>query len=504
MTDQTPYINELSKLQKTPHRREHSGSPLPLQRIYPDSQPYPSEALGSILGPAVKRLNEVIQAPEAQCAQSILAAATLAVHGHRDVSIDGRRHPISQFFLTIGESGERKSATDNEALREHRAYEQELNQVHEVERQRYEREYDAYMQVREAILRKKGKGVTYEQKKAEMAELPECPVPPISPILIMEEPTYEGLIKNLIVGQPALGLFTDEGGRLIGGHGMNQDNQLKTASGLSELWDGKRVTKVRVDGSTSIYGRRVSMHVMMQPKVADQLVGNRVLLDQGLLSRCLLAFPKSTAGSRLYQEIDLSKDKQMKIYHDRMRLLLKMPKNLKEGTLNTLEPTLLTLEPAAKELWVKAHNDNELKLGKDGLLAPVKGFANKAPEHILRIAAVLTLVSKPDATRICVKEINSAIQIVNFYTFEALRLLHTSGINPETDLAQKTIQWVHSQGYSEVYLAQLYQLGPNAIRESNTARRIAKLLENHGWFKELDPKELDGSMRSEVWEVQYE
>jgi hypothetical protein len=37
-------------------------------------------------------------------------------------------------------------------------------------------------------------------------------------------------------GQPSLGLFSAEGGQFIGGHGMNEDNKLKTAAGLSCAW----------------------------------------------------------------------------------------------------------------------------------------------------------------------------------------------------------------------------------------------------------------------------
>ena len=43
-----------------------------------------------------------------------------------------------------------------------------------------------------------------------------APLPPLKPILTTEEPTYEGLVKLLLVGQPSMGLFSDEGGRFLG------------------------------------------------------------------------------------------------------------------------------------------------------------------------------------------------------------------------------------------------------------------------------------------------
>lgn len=88
---------------------------------------------------------------------------------------------------------------------------------------------------------------------------------------------------------------------------MNPDNLLKTAAGLSGLWDGKPIDRVRGgDGSTKLYGRRVSLHLMVQPEVSQLMLSNPVLIGQGLLSRCLVTWPESTAGTRPYREEDLS------------------------------------------------------------------------------------------------------------------------------------------------------------------------------------------------------
>ena len=86
------------------------------------------------------------------------------------------------------------------------------------------------------------RAVTHLRKKSdqEIADLIE-PEPPIEPLIIVEEPTYEGLVKYLARGQPSVGLFSDEGGRFVGGNAMNRDNLLKTLAGLSSLWDAKPI-----------------------------------------------------------------------------------------------------------------------------------------------------------------------------------------------------------------------------------------------------------------------
>jgi hypothetical protein len=42
--------------------------------------------------------------------------------------------------------------------------------------------------------------------------------------------------KLFAVGHPSLGIFATEGGHFIGGHGMSDDNKLRTATGLSTVW----------------------------------------------------------------------------------------------------------------------------------------------------------------------------------------------------------------------------------------------------------------------------
>ena len=45
----------------------------------------------------------------------------------------------------------------------------------------------------------------------------DSPVPPLHPLVLVEEPTYEGIVKYLAIGQPSVGLFSDEGGRFLEG-----------------------------------------------------------------------------------------------------------------------------------------------------------------------------------------------------------------------------------------------------------------------------------------------
>jgi putative DNA primase/helicase len=134
---------------------------------------------------------------------------------------------------------------------------------------------------------------------AAVARCGEKPVASVAPLRFVTDPTVEGLYKLLATSQPSVALFSDEGGLLIGGHALNSDNALKTMARWCKLWDGAPYDRVRsVDGAGILYGRRMALHQLAQPDVMVKLLSDRLANGQGLLARCLVAFPESTIGTR--------------------------------------------------------------------------------------------------------------------------------------------------------------------------------------------------------------
>lgn len=476
--------------------------PRPLRRSIPKAGAYPLSALGA-LAAATQVLADTIQAPLALCGQSLLAAATLAVQAHRNIVIDGRVIPLSENYLTIGESGERKSAVDQEALRPHRAFEKRRYDDYAAKRLDYENDFAAYQKARDEALKKTK---TRIDKKVALDALGSPPVAPLFPVFLTEEPTYEGLVKLLQHGLPTVGLFADEGGRMIGGYGMSETQELKTACGLSELWDGKRISRVRGgDGAALLYGRRVSMHLMAQPQVAQRLLSNPLMIEQGFLSRCLVAWPASTAGTRSYKAVDLRKDKFLREYEKRITEILETPLPIAEDKMNELDPPSLCLSPAAKTLWVKFHDQVEEQLADSQPLASIRGLASKIPEHALRLAGVLALYEDIKAVEISPQQAGNGIKLAQYYIEEALRLFQASTVDPDLILAEKLLAWARERGSQYLSLVDIYQRGLNAIGDAATARKLVRILEEHGWFiPVLGGMELNKRFRREVWEVHGE
>ena len=242
-------------------------------------------------------------------------------------------------------------------------------------------------------------------------------------MLTCEEPTLEGLHKLYGFGWPSLGLFSAEGGQFIGGHGMSNDAKLRTAAGLSTLWDGDPLKRVRAaDTTVTLPGRRLALHLMVQPIVADIWLSDPPLAGQGLLSRLLISCPDSAAGTRLQRPEQPETDSDSQTIRRASVSILETPLPLAAGKINELEPRPLPLSPAARTMWRNFADHVEMAVARNGEFETVRSLANKLPEHAARLASVLTLVRNIDAGEIACAEMEAGVALAEHYATEALRL----------------------------------------------------------------------------------
>lgn len=478
-------------------------APRALYRSLPSALEYPVDALGEILGAAAHAIVDRVQCPAALAAQSVLGVASLALQGHADVEIPATGHakPLSLDLLSIAPSGDRKSAADAEALWPVREREKALRQTFNIELKEYLNARKAW----EAASKKAtgGQKDDYRAIKSKLDGLGDEPAPPLMPMLTCPEPTFEGLCKLLADGQPSMGIFSDEGGSFIAGHGMSPDNRLRTVAGLSSIWDGSPIKRVRVlDGSSIIDGKRVAMHLMVQPEAAARLLSDPVLKDQGFLSRLLVAAPDSTAGTRFQRDPCPSSAKALNRYNKRMLAVLERPPRMAPDTRNELEPRILTFARDAAQTWRDYADEVERRLASGGPFEPIRGFANKLPEHAARVAGVLTLIDDLDAPSISSSTFVRAMLIANYHAGEALRLFETGHANPELIRAELLRKWLLREWDEPlVSVRAIARLGPNSIRDTATAKAAIKILVDHGWLVHVGRAQVEGRPVREAWSI---
>lgn len=471
-----------------------------------DAAPYPVEALG-VLSSAAHAIKAHTQAPVAIAGQSVLCAVALAVQAHADVVLPTTNQPapVSLFALTIAESGERKSAVDALALAPVRAREKELAVAQRAEMKQYRDDKAVYDAEREAASKLMKGTKKRTEGEADLRALNDPPEPPLIPMLTCPDPTFEGYVKLTAAGYPALGLFADEGGAFIGGHAMKQDERIKTAAALCGLWGGAPIKRVRAsDDAFTLSGRRLSMHLMAQPKVAWCVLGDEILADQGLLSRLLVVYPASTMGIRLHQPPNADAKIALSAYCDRLAAILNTPQPLEEETKNELAPRPLGLAMSAAHLATAFANHVEVELRDGGAYQSIRGFANKAVEHACRIAAVLTLYRALEAREIDAEAMEGGITLTQHFLGELVRLRDVAAIPQHLNDAERLRLWMQSKWQGPViYPTPIYKNGPlRSLRTKAAAVAALGVLEDHGWVWRIDGgAEIDGAWRQEAWGI---
>ena len=466
--------DELRARQRVP-----SCGPLPL--VPPTAPPaeYPVDALGSILGPAARAIARLVQAPAAMAGNSVLAAAALVAQAHADVQTFGGHRPLSLFSLTSARSGDRKSETDRLALAAVREHQCSMEAQYKQERERRE------------ALRREGKG-----------ELVDAMTPLRQAGLLCTDPSPEGLYYRFRDGQYSQGIFTDEGGQFLGGYAMSPDNELRTISMFSRCWGGATLDRVRAGGAAAgredhptLYGRRLSMHLMAQPHVARLFLGSPLYRSQGFLARFLPAEPEDIVGTRTRDPdapiVDPLIDSDIRHYQDALASLLSLPPR-EDVEVGGLAPHRLDLSDEARHLLASAYNETEVAQGRDGPLAEAREWASKSMEHACRIAGVLTLLRDHNAGIVDVEAMRGGLTLAMFYLSEYMRLVGLAATDADITIAQQLLAWIQrrtevqrARGEEDVIsLRDVTRFAvPKVLRAGRTARRALAVLADHYWLE---------------------
>lgn len=490
-------MNAPQPIQYTPE------GPQPLVREIAPGGDYPVHALGPLRA-AVEAVQGMTQAPVAIPAASALSVASLAVQGFADVETLGGARPTSLYTLTIARSGERKSACDAPLIKALRDHEKEQAKAQREEMESWRNKHALWKGERDRILAdaKKGKGEKRTAAEADLDALGPEPEAPPSTDRTVTEPTFEGLTKLFAFGQPSLGLFSDEGGQFLGGHAMNSDNRQKTLAAFNDLWQGNPIRRTRSgDGHATLYGRRLAVHLMVQPTVARGFMADPLAADTGFLPRFLMCEPPSAIGTRM-QANARRDDMALGVFAGRLRAILETPMPMDLET-RELEPRTLRLTPEARDLLVEFSDAIEAAQAPGGDLAHITGTASKAAEQAGRIAGVLTLWRDLEAVKVEGCDMADAIELAQFYLSEASRLASAALVSSEIDKAERLRLWLlESWSEPDVLVRDVVRLGPNALRESPKARAALGILEKHGWLVPLDPGTVvRGAARAVAWAI---
>ncbi|AXI43164.1 YfjI family protein [Sulfitobacter sp. SK011] len=482
------------------------SEPVPLFGELREAEPVPWAALGPLADP-IMSISTLTQAPAAIAMQSVLTVVSTVTQGLADVETLRGHVPISLFALTIAKSGERKSACDALATAAIKDVDQERERQYRLAKRVFEAEL---LEFQKGQRRKSNKDFEVIEGDPGDSKCDLAPEPPLVPTILISDVTIEGLHRRLETGTPSVALMTDEGGQFFGGHSMKKENALKTAAGFSKLWDGSSISKSRASSEPSVlYGKRVSLHLMLQPGMAQTVIGDPMMKDQGLLSRILIAWPDSKIGSRQITKDPsrIAEESEAKAnlvaFDERIKALLKLALPIHPETRADLEPRILKLSDQARAKLEEFYNCVEHASNRGEAFEYMTGFAAKAPEMAVRIAGVQTLYADELATEITEGMMSNGIIMMEWYLSEMQRVSDTGRPNEELCAAEALRQWVVNK-WAEEFIDKrtMMKNGPGHLRDGNTLDFCIKKLTEHGWLaREPGRQVINGSNSKTYWRV---
>lgn len=464
--------------------------PLPLaERAAPP--PYPIEALGELLGNAAEALAYHVQTPIGMAGQSVLAASSLAVQGHINVQKGNIGiSPTSLYCLTIAASGERKSSLDGLTMKPIYEFQAERRAEYEALMAGYRSDQEAHeLRYKSVVASYKGNGkntrpLSRDEQEALASDLAELerskPTPPLRPHILMEEPTAEGVYKHFLDALATAGLFSDEGGAFFSGHGMADEAKGRSITMLSQLWDGKPITRTRAGAGESgvLAGRRLAAHLMVQPIIADKVLADRLMLGQGFLARFLVCSDRSLVGSRFLSgrtcDESAANDPAVSRFWETLGELIRQP--LPTNEVGELKSETLPITGLAFDAWVDVHDAIEEQLAPHGELSVIREFAAKAADNAARIAAVLSFVEGRSAPS--PEHVFRAAALMQYYLQTMIQRTQEAAQSTPEHEARELAEWIRRNG-GELHADSFNRL-PAAYRKAKTARALLALLVDYG------------------------
>lgn len=452
--------------------------PMPLRRKPEAQAPYPVNALIDFAD-TVRDVAAGLNVSESMAGNSLLGVLCLLTQAVGNVkSVQHPPTPLSLFMMSVAESGDGKSTVDDLFMKHIRKHEKARASEYKAAYVDYIAEKKAY-DIELAALEKKK--MTREERAVALKELQRLePKMPTSPLFTIGDTNLEGVYKFLNDCKPHIGIFTDEGARLFGGTAFSQENVQKTIGGLTAVWSGKELDKMRHgEGVSKLYDRRICSHIMMQPIIAEKLFSDALLREQGFMCRQLVAWPSPMMKSsrQVYVE-DLP---SVQKFYQACDSLLCVPLKIEAETGGIIfDEISLTVE--AQEEYDRFHDYIEENRLDDGKYSTVNGYAKRAAEQALRIAGILALAHNPASRVVDMRFMDAGITLAIWYLEEVLRIVLDDMASPEILEAEKLLEWCKEKRVAYVAVRQILRVGPNSMREKKHAEKAISVLEDHGWL----------------------
>lgn len=422
---------------------------------------FPVEALPDSLRRAIKAAAAITQTPIGLAATSIMAGLSAAAQAVADVVFNYPGHklcwPISEYWLTLAKSGERKTALDKLVREPFNIYEAELAASTKTERAVAQADNSAWHERVEGLKAKIRAAVKTDDRQAEhaardaMAEHEAVkPPPPLDPgLLVGADWNRESLLRDLS-RWPIVAAISAEAGTGLAGYSVARDNRRATFAALCGFYDGQHEGKRRIGESAAAGTCRMTISFAMQPAAWRDITADHggLAAGVGLLPRLLVSEPESGIGRCKYQPPPTGARETIADYQNRLLSVLRcssMPSRNELGGAE-IKPPPLPMSADASNLLFEYMLDVEPRMAGGGDMEALTGHGRRLVEHAARIAAAIELYStRGTSTTVSAQCASAGIAVAEYFAGEAVRLCTSAAIESTRD-ARKLETWMIRRG----------------------------------------------------------
>jgi len=466
---------------------------------------YPIDALPDTIRAAVEEVQAFTKAPIPMVASSALAALSLAIQAHADMTrADRLCGPVGLFLLTIADSGERKSTCDGFFTSAIRDFQEQQAAVASPLVKDFRAKADAWEAKRGGIKEKirqlaKGGKPTAEQETALRDLEDEKPEAPRVPRLLRGDDTPENLAWVLSREWPSSGVLSSEAGIVLGAHGMGKDSIMRNLGLLNILWDGGTLSiGRRTSESFTVRGARLTVALQVQEATLRSFFDRSGGLARGtgFLARFLVAWPESTQGFRPFTEAPANWP-HLAAFNRRIAAILDQAAPINED--GSLSPPMLSLASDAKAAWVAFHDAIEGELPTGGELYDVRDVASKSADNAARLAALFQIFEHGMGGAVGLDSFEGASRIAAWHLNESRRFFGELALPAELADAARLDTWLiehcrrtrtHFAGKNHVRQHGPLRDGPRldaAIRELADLERLCLVKDGKRLTIQLNP-----------------
>lgn len=264
--------------------------------------------------------------------------------------------------------------------------------------------------------------------------------PPVLPVLFVNDATPESLAMMVHEQGGRLGLFSDEGGLLETLAGLYSQGAANIDILLKGI-DGGEMRVRRKDREFSLKPY-LTVVVMVQPAIVQQLAEKKAYRGNGTLERFLYVMPHSKLGYRTHSTPPIP-EKLQQVYEQRIQFLLQSFLPADQNGVN--KPAILTLSVAALAAWRAYQAELEIQLRPGEKFEYYPGWAGKMPGFALRIAGLLH-VAEYDTTACVLSETTmlNALAIAKALGDHALAAFGMMGADQSYNDAKIIFRWINT------------------------------------------------------------